>query len=116
MINLRNNCDIGSMRSLVTIQEPSSTGDAFGKEPNATTWNDVHTTWASINMQSQRQAFNGGQVTSDVTHAIVIRYTDKTIKGGMRVVFMGKYYAIHAASDPDGRRTTIKILAQEVTS
>jgi SPP1 family predicted phage head-tail adaptor len=114
MVNLRNQPDIGSMRCLVTIQEPSSTDDKYGQQTK--TWSDFCTTWASINMLAQKQTYTDNQLASVVTHKIVIRYTSKPITAGMRVCLMGKYYLIQAVSDPDGRRTTLQIQAQEVSA
>src|SRR5512142_498970 len=89
----------GDLRNSVTIQAPSSTQDAYGQPTS--TWTTLLTTRASIQASTQRETTESGNLVSQVTHIIKIRYpgSDIRIVSGQRVVADVRTYTIQAVDD-----------------
>lgn len=56
----------------IILQSPSGTRNAIGER--VTTWTDVATVWAEISPLSVRDLLAAGQMQSEVTHRIRVRY------------------------------------------
>ncbi len=81
----------GKLRHRVTIQSKQHVQDPDTGEM-LNDWQDVATTWASIEPLSVRDFIASGAEQSKVSTRIVMRYRD--IDSTMRVVYRGKIYNI----------------------
>jgi len=77
----------GRLRKRVIIQYQTIAEGTHGNVD--VTWNDEDTVWASIEPVSAKEYFASGQIQSEITHKIIMRYrrnmtTDKRIKYGNR--------------------------------
>lgn len=63
----------GNLRHSVAIQNGAETTDSKGGFTVA--WSTVETVWADIRPISSKDEFSAGQVGSEVTHRVVLRYT-----------------------------------------
>ena len=82
---------IGRMRYRIDIEEFSISKNQNGFPIK--TWNTVCTIWADVVPVSGKELLNSGQIVSEVTHKIYIRYRDG-INTDMRVRHEDKYYNI----------------------
>ena len=82
---------IGRMRYRIDVQEFSISKNANGFPVK--TWNTVCSIWADVVPVSGKELLNSGQIISEVTHKIYIRYRDG-INTDMRVKHEDKYYNI----------------------
>jgi SPP1 family predicted phage head-tail adaptor len=101
---------IGELRDAVTIQKPALAKDSSGS--TAETFADWQTVYARIRPLSTREYMAAGQVQSEVTHEIIIRFL-KNIAGADRVKWGVKYFLIESITDYDGRGRWTKLLAVE---
>jgi SPP1 family predicted phage head-tail adaptor len=100
----------GRMRQRVRIEAPALTADGLGGTTRA--WQTVATVWAEIRTLSGNERMAAGQLASQVTHRILLRYrTDVTQE--MRILFGTRVFAIRAVLEKDGRRRALEILAEE---
>ena len=82
---------IGRMRYRIDIEEFSINKNQNGFPIK--TWNTVCAIWADVVPVSGNKLLNSGQIVSEVTHKIYIRYRDD-INTDMRVRHEDKYYNI----------------------
>lgn len=85
----------GELRHKVELQ-----ANVIGQDPDTgeqiSSWETVARPWAKIAPMSGREFLAAAAEQSEVRGRIVIRYRDE-VDATMRVLFRGKYYAIHAA-------------------
>ncbi len=100
----------GELRQRIRIEQPVLSDDGLGG--HARSWEEVTTVWAHIHPVSRRERLVDGQLSSVVTHRIVIRYRSG-ITAAMRVLFGNRVFTIRAVIQPEHRKTTLEILAAE---
>lgn len=83
----------GLLRDKVQLQEQQIDRDPETGE-EIVTWVTVSEPWAQIVPMSAREFVAAGAEQSEVQGKIVIRYRGE-VDATMRIVFRGKYYAIH---------------------
>jgi len=105
----------GSLRHRVVIQGQTQTRDGAGGVER--TWATVTTRWASIQPLSPREMFAAGQVLSEVTHKITMRYcTDVTAQS--RIVFGSRTFEVSGPpmhDDERQRMTTVLAIERTMT-
>lgn len=101
------------LRHQVQIQARTSAQDTAGQPVD--TWNTVGTVRAKLETLNQQQYFQQGELTSQVSHKLTIRYTSLPITAGMQVLFGARKFKIQAmAENVDERNTLMRILCLEI--
>ena len=101
--------DPGDLRHKVVIEAPSTTTNEYGDDQQS--WVTVLSAWASIKMLSMRELLQAGQLGSQVSHIITIRYPGRNYKiaAGQRVRGDGTVYKIQAVDDVEERHFVIRL-------
>lgn len=101
------------LRHRLTLQEEVRTADGAGGYVK--TWSDIADLWAEImpmaNIYGREVPF-AGQLQSEVSHRIVIRYrADMT--PAMRLVFENRAFNILQITDPEEKHEHLTLLVKE---
>lgn len=99
---------LGKMRHRVDVQSLERTSDGAGG--SSTSWTTVLSAWASITPTGGREYIRGMQISSEVTHIIQMRYSDK-VNTNCRISHDGKLYNITRVLNIDEREKYIEIQA-----
>src|SRR5690606_39847336 len=102
----------GNLRHKVQLQAKQ-----IAQDPNTgemvTTWVTIARPWAEIVPMSGREFMAASAEQSEVRGRIVIRYRDD-VDASMRVVYRGKYYAIHAVlSDAESGKEHLTLMVSD---
>jgi len=101
------------LRHQIQIQQLSTTPDSYGQP--AQTWATILTVNANIATATQRELYQAGALTSQVTHVITMRWPQNaTISPGMRVLFGSHTYRIQTCNNVDGRNILLILQALEI--
>jgi len=101
---------IGELRTRLTLEAPSRTGDGGGGA--AVTWTNICELWARVRPLSGGESFALDRTAGTVGHEIVVRHRDG-ITPQMRFRSGTRVFDIRAVFDPDGRRRWTRCLAEE---
>lgn len=99
----------GELTSRVTIEQRSTTPDAWGQPTE--TWSEVVACWANIRHNSGAEAIKGDSEISVVKASIRIRWRTG-ITSAMRVVFGSATYAIKAVMEDHQRREFVDLVCE----
>ena len=102
---------IGELRQRVVLQLKEIAEDELKQQYEV--WTDAATVWASVEPLSGREYFTAGQVNSEISVKVTIRYR-KDITPDMRVVFGGKVYETLSVINPKERCETLIMMCGEV--
>ena len=102
----------GRMDRKITLQEPTTTTNAYGEE--TTTYTDHPDTFANIKQQSSLEVFNGGKI-SEVEAIFTIRYRIG-VTSTWRIIYNGDTYEIMGKPREIGRRRFLEIMARSQSS
>lgn len=104
----------GILRHRVTIQTPLTTVDSWGQPIEG--WSDVATSVpAEVRDIRGREFWSGGQAPAgEVTTRVRVRFRSDVTRQ-MRVVYSGRNLLIEAVIDPDGKRTELHLMCQEMS-
>lgn len=102
-----------SLRQRLTLQTEVQTPDSAGGYVR--TWEDIADLWAEIIPVSGRERLFGGQLQSEISHRIVLRYRDG-ITAGQRLVFENRAFNIRYVSNTMEANETLELLAEEGTT
>jgi len=101
----------GQLRHRITIQDLTSTVDAYGSPTDA--WTDICTIWAGIIPLSGRSFFEAEMVNSEVSHKINIRYRTG-IKPDMRVKYGTRYFQIISVINFQEANADVQLMCKEL--
>lgn len=104
--------DAGTLLHQVQIQSQASTADSFGQPQQ--TWTTIRTACAAIATPSAREVFQAGQLTSQVTHMLTMRWSPTAIAPGMRAVFGSRTFKVQAVINVDERNIVTRLLCLEL--
>lgn len=105
----------GELRHRLQIQQQSSTPDAVGQLIQ--TWNTVWSGWASIRSLTLRELEQVGQLTSQVTHLITVRFpANVNVYAGMRCVYGSHVYQIQAPDNTQELNIWLRLLCLELNA
>jgi len=100
----------GSLRHRITIQQLTTSQDAYGGIIE--TWTDLKTVWADVSPLSGREFWEAQQINSQIEGKIVIRYMTG-VKPDMRVKFGSRYLYIEAVINPKEKRELLHLYYRE---
>ena len=107
----------GFLRNQVQIQAPSGTKDSTGGVNQS--WSPILTAMAGIITLAQREVYQTGQFTGQITHRITLRWPGESIviASEMRVVFGKRIFVIQAPPDNvQERNRVIHLLCLEMSN
>lgn len=101
------------LRSLVTIQTPTQTTDAYGAPTE--TWATYATRWAEVEPLSGREYFAAQQVASEVSHKIKLRHDSLTgsITPKMRISWDSRVFDINSVINAGERDREVELMCVE---
>ncbi len=100
----------GMMRQRIRIESPVLTPDGMGGWSRE--WEELTTVWAQITAVSGDERIAAGQLTSEVSYRIRLRWRED-ITPQMRIVFGARIFAIRTIIAVDGKKRTLEIMAEE---
>lgn len=98
---------------LIVLQSPTGTRNAIGER--VTTWINVASVWAEISPLSVRDLLAAGQMQSEVTHRVRIRYESSvaTIDSSWRVLYGARVLVISGVRNINEADREIELLCHE---
>ena len=102
---------IGGLRHRVVLQKKEITEDELKQQSEV--WTDIASVWASVEPVSGREYFAAGQVNSEISVKITIRYR-KDVTPDIRMVFGGKVYELLSVINPKERSKALILMCREV--
>ena len=98
---------------LIILQSPTGSRDAIGER--VTTWTNVATVWAEISPLSVRDLLAAGQVQSEVTHRVRVRYesTIAAIDSSWRVLYGARVFVITGVRNINESDREFELLCSE---
>ncbi|GGA80712.1 hypothetical protein GCM10011507_34910 [Edaphobacter acidisoli] len=104
----------GSLRYQVSVQAQSTTQDSLGGQTE--TWATILTCMAAIETISQREAYQEGQFSAQVTHRVSMYWpgVSLVIQGGMRVLFGSRILLIQTPENVQERNRVLHLHCLEI--
>lgn len=97
----------GDLDQRVTLQQRDSSLNTLGQASD--TWTNVAEVWAKVEPLRGREFFAAGQMQSEATTRITIRYRAGVTERN-RVVWRGQPYDISAVIEPDGQKQMLEMI------
>ena len=110
---------VSRLRHRLMLQQEVQTPDGAGGYTRS--WQDIAALWAEIipltgsgssACGSGKEAFFAGQIQSEISHRILLRYRSG-ITPAMRLVFESRAFNIRSVAETDEKRDTLQLLVQE---
>lgn len=103
---------IGKLKHRIKIQQSVQSTDNLGGGPAS--WSTISggTAWASVEPLSGRELYHAQQLSSRVTHRIVIRYL-AGVTAAMRVLFGSRTFEIKSVMNQGERGRWLDLLCEE---
>lgn len=98
----------GNLDQRVTLQQRDASLNTLGQASD--TWTNVAEVWARVEPLKGREFFAAGQMQSEATTRITIRYLAGVTERN-RVLWRGQPYDISAVIEPDGHKQTLELMA-----
>lgn len=76
-------------------------------------WNDIVTTWASINPISGREYYQAETINSDLTHKVRLRYR-KGITPDMRILYKYRIFNIVSVINEYEKNAILQLMCREL--
>mgnify|MGYP000126632411 CR=1 FL=1 len=97
----------------IILQSPSGTRNAIGER--VTTWTNVATVWAEISPLSVRDLLAAGQMQSEVTHRVRVRYgaSIAAIDSSWRVLYGTRIFVISGVRNINEAGREFELLCHE---
>lgn len=97
----------------IILQSPSGTRNAIGER--VTTWTNVATVWAEISPLSVRDLLAAGQMQSEVTHRVRVRYgaSIAAIDSSWRVLYGTRVFVISGVRNINEAGREFELLCHE---
>lgn len=76
-------------------------------------WEDIATTWASINPISGKEYYSAETINSDLTHKIRLRYR-RGITPDMRILYNGRIFYIVSVINEYEKNTMLQLMCREL--
>lgn len=76
-------------------------------------WNDIVTTWASINPISGREYYQAETINSDLTHKVRLRYR-RGITPDMRILYKDRIFHIVSVINEYEKNAILQLMCREL--
>jgi len=103
----------GRLRHRVEIQRATETVDAVGGV--ARTWKTIARRWGGVEPLTGSEFMNADQVSSTVSHRIMLRAGGLSISPKDRIVFKTRVFGVESVMDRDERGKVLTVMATEDT-
>ena len=100
----------GELRHKITIQELQRVPDGYGGYTE--TWNDIAVVWAKIQPLRGNERYQAQQVSSALSHKIILRYLDG-VKPQMRVLCGSRIFHVVSVINVEERNEMLELLCEE---
>ena len=101
----------GQLRHLLTIQTPTDSVDATGAVKSS--WATLTTVWGAVWPVTAKEYIAAGQIFTNLTHRVRIRYTDSTMTTKCRVRFGDRYLDIRGIVNSEERDEMLDLMCTE---
>ena len=106
---------VSRLRHRITLQQEIKTADGAGGYTRS--WQNVTDLWAEINIISSRFRYGrerlyAGQIQSELTHKIIIRYRSG-ITASMRLLFENRVFNIRSIANLQENDEILELLVEE---
>ena len=98
--------DPGKLNKRITFQLQDLDSEDEG-------WEDIATTWASINPISGKEYYSAETINSDLTHKIRLRYR-RGITPDMRILYNGRIFYIVSVINEYEKNTMLQFMCREL--
>ena len=112
--------NIGALRHRVTFKIPTATKDAYGQQAgdvvNAPAGTVFATLWGEVQDLSGTEQFTAGELHSQITAKITVRYYPGLRPSMIATVVMDgrtRNFDVLAVTDPEGRRRMLSLDCKE---
>jgi SPP1 family predicted phage head-tail adaptor len=104
----------GSLRNQIAVQQKSNTVTGTGS-PLAS-WTTILTCMAAINTTAEREVYQTGQFSGQVTHRVSIYWPGVSIPitAGMQVLFGTRVFTIQAVDNVQERNRVLHLMCLEI--
>ena len=105
--------NIGSLRQYIHIQAATQTTDAGGGK-TAASWSDITdgAVWASVRPLSLKEQYQAGQLSTTITHEVIIRY-HSALSRSHRLLFGSRALRIETIQNADERGIFQRVMCAE---
>ncbi len=103
---------LGAARRRLVLEAPVALSDDAGGQTE--TFGPVASVWAQVRWRSGDERSRAGREEQVARFEITIRWR-AGVNAGMRLTGQGATYGIISAGDPDGRRTRLSCLCEEIS-
>jgi SPP1 family predicted phage head-tail adaptor len=105
----------GELVHRIQIQKPvTAPGDSFGQSITPDTWDTVLTVRAAIEPIGAGERNESGQLISEVSYRVTIRWTPVFIGANYRVLFRGRTFVVQAVNNLLERNRVLILFCSEV--
>jgi SPP1 family predicted phage head-tail adaptor len=105
----------GELAHKIEIQQPQTApGDSFGQSITPDTWNTVLTVRAAIEEVASGERSEAGQLVSESSTRITIRWTPTFIGANFRVLWGTRVFAVHDVTNLLERNRVLVLSCSEV--
>lgn len=74
--------------------------DSYGQR--TVSWSEHRSVWAKLEVKQAGESRSGDRLTQTTTYQFTIRFVPG-VSAQCRLLYRGKFYAVDAVTDPDGR-------------
>lgn len=101
----------GQLRHLLTIQTPTDSIDGTGAVKS--TWATLTTAWGAVWPVSAKEYIAAGQLFTNLTHRVRIRYTGSSLTTKCRIKFGTRYLDIKGIVNTEERNEMLDLMCTE---
>jgi len=105
----------GAKKHFIQVQQEGNTVDAAGGQ-SSTGWTTVLSCMAAITTLAQKEAYQSGQYSAQVTHRISFDWPGPSIVliGGMQVLFGSRTFIVQVPDNVQEMNRTVHLMCLEI--
>jgi SPP1 family predicted phage head-tail adaptor len=109
--------DPAELHNFITIEAGTGSTDALGGSVTPTTWETVLSTWAAIFTPTGREFSQPGQLVSQISHIVKIRFPKAVpIRSNYRVAYRSRHFRIQYVENVKERDFVLLLYCLEIDS
>lgn len=102
----------GELRHSILIQSQNAAQSATGSPQES--WQTFRSTYAAIYGIGSREVYRAGQLTSQVSHVVKVRWTADAYQAGQRVLFGSRIFKVQAIVNVSERNRVLMLHCLEL--